>query len=107
MSIFDRARDALQGETARFIGYGAGLIVYAVARVSGAVDDIPLEAALTATAAYVTVVAGVVESIRRFVYSPRSAENLLDVIAELQEELEGLRGGPAVAGVRPEEIDGT
>lgn len=89
----DKARDLLQGEIARSIGYGSALAVYFIARASGSIDDIPLETAITATAAYVTIVASVVESIRKFVYSPRTAEDLMDVIAELQDEVDDLRAG--------------
>lgn len=106
-AILDKARDLLQGETARAIGYGAGLAVYFVARASGAVDDVPLDVALTATAAYVTVVAGVVESIRHFVYSPKTAGDLLDMISDLEDQLEDLRDqyeGPDEFGAGTDDI---
>lgn len=102
--LLDKVRAALEGEPARFIGYGAGLVVYAAAKVSGAIDDIPLETAITATGAYVTIVASAVETIRHFVYSPQTANDLLDMIAELQDEIEDLRAGSADA-VAPVQAD--
>lgn len=65
--LLDKATDLLKGEPARAIGYGAGAIVYFVARLSGSIDDIPLDQAVILTAGYVTTVAGVIESIRHFV----------------------------------------
>lgn len=73
--ILDKARALLAGEPARAIGYGAGVIVYLVARASGSIDDIPLDDALVLTAGYVVTVAGVIESIRRFV-TPVAQPNL-------------------------------
>jgi len=83
--------NVLQGEPARFIGYGAGLVVYAVAKLVGAIPDIPLEQAIAGAVAYTAIVASVVESVRHFVYSPRSAQDLMDIIDELQQEVEDLR----------------
>lgn len=74
-SILDSARNVLVGEPARAIGYGAGVIVYLVARASGAIDDIPLEDALVLTAGYVVTVGTVIESIRRLV-TPVAQPNL-------------------------------
>jgi hypothetical protein len=80
--MLDSASNLLQGEPARVIGYGAAAVVYFVARVSGAIDDIPFEDALSLTVGYVAVVAGVIESIRRIVYSPNT-------VAAIIEELDG------------------
>lgn len=97
-ALLDKLQGVLEGEPARFIGYGAGLIVYAVARAFDVIPDVPLDVALAETAFYVTIVAAVVESIRHFVYSPASAKDLLDLIDELEQELRDATTGPK-AGV--------
>jgi hypothetical protein len=78
--ILNTARDVLSGEPARAIGYGAAVIVYLVARASGSIEDVPLEDAIVLTAGYVATVAGVIESIRRFV-TPVANPNLPDADA--------------------------
>lgn len=78
--LLDLASGLLQGEPARAIGYGAAVVVYFVARASGQLDDIPLDQALILTAGYVATIAGVVESIRRVVYSPATVSQIVESI---------------------------
>lgn len=78
--LLDQARDLLQGEPARAIGYGAAVVVYVVTRASGQLDDVPLDQALVLTAGYVATIAGVIESIRRVVYSPNTVEAIVEAI---------------------------
>lgn len=71
--IADAATEALQGEPARFIGYGAAIVVVGVVAVSNYLGiarfgtNISLVDALVLTTAGVTTVTGIVESIRKFV----------------------------------------
>lgn len=66
-SILDKARDLLAGEPARAIGYGAAAVIYLVAMAFDAIPDVTPEVALGAAIAGIATVAGVIESIRRFV----------------------------------------
>lgn len=69
-NLTDSVRNILRGEPARAIGYGAAAIIYIAAKASGRIPDQSPEEALTTAAAAITLLAGVVESIRHFVYSP-------------------------------------
>lgn len=73
--VLDKVADVLKGEPARAIGYGAGVIVYFVARASGSIDDLTVEESILLTAGYVTTIAGVIESIRHLV-TPVAKPNL-------------------------------
>lgn len=76
--ILDKAANILTGEPARAIGYGAALIIYLVAKASGQIaDQTPDQALISATAGIASVV-GVIESIRHFVYSPNTVNDLRD-----------------------------
>lgn len=82
-AILAKVSQLLQTEPARAIGYGAAVVVYLVARVlsnRGYVQfNLSFEDSIIAAAAALTLVAGVVESIRRFVYSPQTyIEDLAD-----------------------------
>lgn len=82
-AILAKVSQLLQTEPARAIGYGAAVVVYLAARVlsdRGYVKfNLSFEDSIIAAAAALTLVAGVVESIRRFVYSPMSyIEDLAD-----------------------------
>jgi hypothetical protein len=69
-SILDKARGLLQGEPLRLIGYGAGIVIYLAAKALGNIPDLPLEQALIQATAAIAVLASVIETIRRFTYSP-------------------------------------
>lgn len=85
-SILDKASTLLQGEPARAIGYGSALVVVGVIYVANALGytrfganmDIPTALGLT-TGAILTVGA-VIESIRKFVYSPATVADLLSEV---------------------------
>lgn len=72
--ILDFAEDVLQGEPLRAIGYGAGVAIYFIARASGNIEDVPLDQALLQGAALAATLVGVIETARRFVFSPRSVQ---------------------------------
>lgn len=73
-AILDGFRDILRGEPARVIGYGAAVVIYLVAKAVGTIPDQTFEEAMVSTAAAITLVATVIETIRRFVYSPVTVE---------------------------------
>lgn len=71
--LLDRAEAVLQGEPARFIGYGAAIVIVGVVGVSNALGvtrfgaDISLTDALVDAGAASTFVITAIESIRHFV----------------------------------------
>lgn len=67
-------------EPARAIGYGAAVIAYFVARQAVSIPDISFEDAVILTAAYVGVVGGVIETIRKIVWSPNTVDALLQSV---------------------------
>lgn len=81
-TALDKAEVLLtEKEPARAIGYGAALIVFAIAKVSGAIPDQSLDESLALGAAAVLSTTAIVESIRRFVYSPAT---VFDLLAEFE-----------------------
>lgn len=69
-------QDILTGEPARAIGYGAAAIIYVVAKLVGAIPDQTPDQALASATAGIAVVVSVVESIRHYVYSPNTVQQL-------------------------------
>lgn len=65
--ILDAARGLLQGEPLRAIGYGAGVVIYLVARASGSIPDLSIDQALIQAAAGAAVLVSVIEFARRHV----------------------------------------
>lgn len=85
-ALLDKVSNILRSEPARAIGYGAAVVVFLVARVLGERGyvefNLSFEESVLAAGAALTVVASVVESIRRFVYSPQTyIEDLADAVA--------------------------
>lgn len=80
--ILDTARDLLKGEPARAIGYGAAAAIYLVALAFDRVPDMTPEDALTAATAAIITITGVIETIRRFVYSVNTVEAIAVASAE-------------------------
>ena len=68
--VLDKARELLQGEPLRAIAYGAAVIIYLAAKVLGSIPDVSFTDAVVQAGAAALVVASVVETIRRYVYSP-------------------------------------
>jgi hypothetical protein len=74
-SLFDSVRTLLTGEAARFIGYGSAVVMVGFIAVANALgitrfgEGMSLTDALILTTAAITFVVGVIESIRKFVYS--------------------------------------
>lgn len=86
-NIADKATALLQGEPARAIGYGAALVIVGVCAVSNALGytrlpEVDLTTALGLATAAIVTVTGIIESIRRFVFSPLTVrEAILDADA--------------------------
>lgn len=92
-STLDKVDVLLQSEPARLIGYGAAAVIFIVIKVlndHGIVrfgTDVSFTEALGATAGAIAVTVTVVESIRKFVYSPQTfIEELSDESAAAHEQ---------------------
>jgi hypothetical protein len=81
--VLDGARNLLTGEPARVIGYGAAVVIYLVAQAVGTIPDQTFDEAILSAGAALAVIASVVETIRRYVYSPNTVEA---IVAELGED---------------------
>lgn len=86
-ALLDKVSLLLKSEPARAIGYGAAVVIFLVVRVlnqRGYVQFAPMsfEDSIVAATAAITVIGTVVESIRKFVYSPQTyIEDLSDEFA--------------------------
>jgi hypothetical protein len=80
--ILDKTRDVLQGEPLRAITYGAAVVIYFVARGFGAIPDQTFDEAIVQATAAAAIIVTVVESARRFVWSPRSVSELASELGE-------------------------
>lgn len=67
----------LQGEPLRAVGYAVGLGLYVAGRVSGAIEDLPLDQALLQGGAYATGFVTFIETLRRLVYSPATVQAII------------------------------
>jgi hypothetical protein len=82
--ILDKVKNALTGETARFIGYGAAIVLVGLVAVLNALgvtrfgEGLSLTDALIGTTAAVTTVAGLVESIRHYVFSANTVNAIVE-----------------------------
>ena len=71
-----RVEDLLRGEPARFIGYGAAVVLVGIIAVANQLGvtrfgtGMSLADALTLSTTAITTLIGVIESIRHFVYAP-------------------------------------
>jgi len=71
-SVLDAAARLLQGEPLRAIGYGAAVVVFLVANASGRFADLTFDESLNIALAAITTLIGIIETARRFVYSPNT-----------------------------------
>ena len=84
LAILDKVRVLLSTEPARMIGYGAAVVVYLTVRLVGELRPgifpvIGFDEAVTVTLTALASVLVIVESIRRFVFSPQTyIEDLSD-----------------------------
>jgi len=69
-SIITKLEALLQGETLRAIGYGAGVVIYFVAKAVGSIPDVSFTDAVTQALAAAAIVISVVETARHYVFSP-------------------------------------
>lgn len=78
--LLDKARAALSGEPARFIGYGSAIVVVGVVAVANQLgitrfgSNLSLTDALVGSTAAIATLTGLVEAVRRAVYSPASVQ---------------------------------
>ena len=83
-AILDKVSSLLQSEPARLIGYGSAVVIYFAANYLaskgiGVFVPMTVEESITASVAGLAILVGIVESIRRFVYSPLTyIEDLAD-----------------------------
>lgn len=82
--VLDSARNLLSGEPLRAIGYGSSVVIYLVANASGRFADLSFDEAINLSLLAVSTVVGVIETARRFVYSPNTVS---DIVEELDGDL--------------------
>ena len=93
MTIHDvvtKAEALLQGEPLRAIVYGAAVVVYIVAAVTGRFGVVSLDNALVQAGA---AAAALTELGRHYVYSPATVTSIVDELAPLDEAI-----APAIGG---------
>jgi hypothetical protein len=71
-ALLEKARDILKGEPLRAIAYGSAVVIYLAARALGRIEDVSFEAAVSTAFAASTIVIGIVETARRYVYSAKT-----------------------------------
>lgn len=98
--IVDQVEKLLQGETARVIGYGAGIVIYLVAKAVQAIPDMPFDQAVLQAGAAATMVISIVEAIRHYVFSPATVA----AIVATPPTAAGPIVAAAAAGVAPEVV---
>lgn len=81
-AILDKARELLRGEVARAIGWGAAIVIYLVALALDRIPDMSLDQALVSATAAIVTVGGVIEAIRRYVYSSPTVETIAQASAD-------------------------
>lgn len=83
-ALLDQARVLLQGEPARLIGYGAAVVVVLVVAIANALGftrfgaNIDLGTALGLTTLAIGSLVGLIETIRRYVYSPNTVQRIAE-----------------------------
>lgn len=75
--LSDAIEKLLQGETARVIGYGAGVVIYIVAKLFGAIPDVPFDQAVIQAGTAAGVLVAIIESIRHYVFSPATVASIV------------------------------
>lgn len=66
-ALLESVRGLLQGEPLRAIGYGAGVVIWIVAGVSGRIPDVPIDQAVVNAGAAAALLASIIETARRYV----------------------------------------
>jgi hypothetical protein len=118
-ALLDKIDQLLTTEPARMIGYGAAIVIYLAARVMAdrGYLQLPLtfDQSLTAALAAMSTVIIIVESIRRFVYSPmtyiedlsdeaQAAHEAAHIEEAVQKALEAIKAKRAAEAVVPEAV---
>lgn len=75
--VLDGSRNLLQGEPLRAIGYGAAVVIFLVTNASGRFEDIPFDTAVTLAFGAATTLVGIIETARRYVYSPATVAEIV------------------------------
>ena len=73
----DLVDDLLQGESVLLIGNVAGIAVYAFAKGLGAIPDVSLADAVLKAGGAITLLNGVLVTIRKYVYSQKSVAKIV------------------------------
>lgn len=97
--LVEGANRLLQGSPARAIGYGAAIVIYGVALIFDRIPDMTLEQALTTAVTAVTLLVGIVEAIRKYVFSPASVADLTG--ADVAKKVEVKAGTTTAIVVEP------
>jgi hypothetical protein len=92
-AVLAKADTLLTTEPARLIGYGAGVVIFLVVQVLNARgitrfgSDLTFDQSLGLSFGAIVILTSVVESIRRFVYSPFTYVSDLAIEGEFQHEM--------------------
>ena len=75
--VLDASRNLLQGEPLRAIGYGAAVVIFLVSNASGRFADVSFDTAITLATTAVATLIGIIETARRYVYSPATVATIV------------------------------
>jgi len=75
--LVEAVNRVLQGSPARAIGYGAAVVIYLVALAFDRIPDMTFEQAVTSAVTAVTILVGIVEAIRFYVFSPATVAKIV------------------------------
>jgi len=98
--VLDLVSALMQGETVLFIGNSAAVVIYVVAKVFGAIPDVPFEVALAQASAAIVVLNVILLRIRALVYSAKTVA----AIVTSPPAAAGPVAAAVDAGVAPETI---
>lgn len=73
----DKVQHLLSGEPLRAIVYGGAVIIYVVAKAFAVIPDQSVDEALVTAGAAAALLATLVETARRYVYSPNTVEAII------------------------------
>lgn len=76
-ALVEQANALLQGSPARAIGYGAAVVIWLVANAMGRLPDMTFDQAVTVAVTAVALLVGVVEAIRKYVFSPATVAKIV------------------------------
>lgn len=74
--LLNKVANLLTGEPLRAIGYGAAVVIWLVANASGKFADMSFESAIVLSTTAIGTLSGIIETARKFVYSPNSVQTI-------------------------------